>query len=80
MARSTSGWSRREFWAAGGAAALAVVSANAGSRLAYARGLLTEPALDESVGRALAAAKRCRFDGPALRTDGFHMASVSEAV
>src|SRR2546430_2888971 len=49
---------RREFLAASGAAALAALDAAARSRLACARGLLTDPRLEEVVGRALSAARK----------------------
>jgi TldD protein len=50
--------SRRDFLFAGGAGALAFLGAQARSRLAFARGLLTDPTLDEIVQRTLAAAKK----------------------
>jgi TldD protein len=49
---------RRQFLVRSGAGALAVLGSAAGARLASARGLLTDPVLDDLVGRALAAAKR----------------------
>jgi TldD protein len=51
-------WTRREFLVRSGVGALAAFGAAAGARLASARGLLTDPTLDEVIGRALAAAKR----------------------
>lgn len=51
-------FTRREFLSGSAAVALATIGAATRARLADARGLLTDPALDAVVGRALAAAKQ----------------------
>ena len=51
-------WTRRQFLVTSGVGALAALGAAARARLASARGLLTDPGVDEIVERALAAARK----------------------
>src|SRR5262245_41706145 len=67
-------WTRRDFLQTTALAALAAASR---SRLASARGLLTDPTLEELVGRALAAAKKAGATYADVRIVGRRTESVS---
>src|SRR4051794_3098577 len=68
---------RRQFLLGGGAAALATLSSAAWSRLAYARGLLVEPTLEEIAARALAAARKAGATYADIRVQRRRRESVS---
>lgn len=82
--------SRRQFLYTGSAVALAALDQVGRERLSWARGLLTDPLLDELVGRALAAAKKAgatyadirvvrrRFESIATREDRVRAVDLSE--